>query len=257
MLYPSVVYNITTMSHWSENEIQALLEVYPQKGLKPTAELLGRSVNAVRTKASELGCKRRKDIYSDDEIEAIERYYQNGQINKIIERTGRSRKSIHTKAQKLGIKCKGTKANRLYWEKLTQFELGYLVGMLEGEGSIALDKLHRGRHYTPQVKLVTNTDNEIIEYIRRLGEKIGLSPIKTRVRAGKGNHKDCLHIEVRRIENVYPLLKGLLPYLKGSKRRKAELIMEFCQSRLSAYKNQPYRDEEWKLIEEIRLLNNK
>ena len=118
-------------------------------------------------------------------------------------------------------------------EKLTQAEIGWLTGIIEGEGSITMNarkKKWKGWQGFGVDMGVTmcNTDAGIIErcvqIIRKMGiepyiHESALSPIPYR---GKGN-----------IKKTYKSKGTILsPYMAGEKKSRADLIVEFINRRL-------------------------
>lgn len=89
---------------WMDEEIEILKKWYPIEGIRVKDRLNGRTINAIRTKTSELNLKAPNSLWTNNEIELLKRYYPiyGKDTTKIIPK--RSIKVIQSKAQKLGIK---------------------------------------------------------------------------------------------------------------------------------------------------------
>jgi len=57
-------------------------------------------------------------------------------------------------------------------------------------------------------------------------------------------------------DRVEKILNLLMPYLR-SKKKQAELVLEFVASRRVAHKHSAYSDREWQLVYEVRKLNGR
>jgi hypothetical protein len=88
--------------------------------------------------------------------------------------------------------------------------LGYLAGLLDGEGSIALRSY--GQYWRVRIN---KTDKEIIDWLATIGG--------TTSRQAQGyNRKDMWEWSLADQEDVHDLLSAVLPYLKTrTKREKA------------------------------------
>lgn len=113
---------------------------------------------------------------------------------------------------------------------LQPHQLGYLAGFLDGEGGIQITRSTReGRDYTialhPTVYF-TNTNRESLETMQRwlrTGSMI--------VAHQKKGHRDVYVLHVTGMRNIELLLLCLLPHLI-IKRRQAEIMLEYCHSRM-------------------------
>jgi hypothetical protein len=114
-------------------------------------------------------------------------------------------------------------------DSLQPHQLGYIAGFLDGEGGVQITKTTReGREYTialhPTVYF-TNTNRESVETLRgwlRTGSTV--------VSHQKRGYKDTYILHITGMGNIVRLLTCLLPYLI-IKRRRAEILLEYCRSR--------------------------
>lgn len=123
-------------------------------------------------------------------------------------------------------------------QQVTLAELGWLAGIIDGEGYIGLRPMHDNRKgpeyvvYGPELH-ISNTDEAIIlkaaDICRRLGSNayIRHSPMNGRVK------KDQYRLQTRRMTQTLLILKPVLPYMTGGKQRRGELIVRFIELRLS------------------------
>jgi len=199
--------------------------------------------------------------WSKVELTLLKRLYPQRRISELMKRLNRTRSSIQNKAWKLGLKCIGTKPADV--DSFNEFELGYLVGIIEGEGCITIQSqgIWKGkkRYYSPVIMVVSNTDREIIEHVLNILRKRNYRAFIVRSGKGKGRRKDWQAVYIKGIAYAYPFLKRITPLLRGKKRRVAELVSRFCELRMSKMhlrnRGRPYTNEEYDIIREVRLLN--
>jgi hypothetical protein len=108
---------------------------------------------------------------------------------------------------------------------LTDTECAYLAGIIEGEGCIRIDRVRtkKGATYTgwrPTVH-VTQKGNELIQSLNNIfpGQIITC------------HSSDSRHVDNRRIAwnwgKAYTLLEKILPYMRGPKRKQADVVLRF------------------------------
>ena len=108
---------------------------------------------------------------------------------------------------------------------LSDVELGYLAGLFDGEGSIAIIKMRRPPHRETSFNLnisITNSDPEMLDLVhRRLGGHICVM----------GRYKGRGKLVKRWYQSGYkaaPILRRLLPVLIA-KRKQAVLALEYLE----------------------------
>jgi hypothetical protein len=124
----------------------------------------------------------------------------------------------------------------------TAIAMGYIAGILDGEGSICLSVCERtqGRsrtlRVTPKV-ILTNTDMGIIEQCVTCLELLGVSKHIRHARTNNSTFvnatKEVHYIEIFGNSRVKALLEQIAPFLGGTKRERAELIMRFVSRRIA------------------------
>jgi len=119
----------------------------------------------------------------------------------------------------------------------SDLELGWLAGIIDGEGYIGLQleretKVNHSR-IVPQIH-ICNCDEAIVLRARDIMRKIGINPY-IRASRGYGNvKKDIYRLQTKRYVAIFKILSVITPYLTGSKKERAELVKEFCDIRLNA-----------------------
>lgn len=143
------------------------------------------------------------------------------------------------------------------------FYIGYLLGIMDGEGSFQLGKDGKG-HYVPEIT-IANTNEEIVRLVVECFRQIGF-PVYIWKANGRENHKPVYRMMVKGIRRVNRVLEYLLKY-EFAKKDRAKILKEFCEYRLSIpigkkYLNLSYlnddkkygiREDEWK--KKLTLLN--
>jgi hypothetical protein len=143
------------------------------------------------------------------------------------------------------------------------FKLGWLAAAIEYEGSVGIhvlknkSQLH-GYSFHPYVS-VYNTDKRLIQKVLEFAD-FGNINIE---RSNNPVHKDKVTFELRSRNGVLRFLEMIEPYLI-SKKERAQLVMQFCRSRISVMKQKsfrnprkgstPYSNEEIKLVKKVRKL---
>jgi len=114
---------------------------------------------------------------------------------------------------------------------VTDFELGWLAGIFEGEGSARIYKRNtRSVGYWVQIQAATSTDFTIIERACSILTRLGIT---FSLRKSNGNSKrkthwaPCADIRILRVEDCRKFLEVLLPMLGGFKKQQADLILSF------------------------------
>ena len=145
------------------------------------------------------------------------------------------------------------------WERVANYnlqlsaeEIGYMAGIIDGEGTISILKVtKRKTHHilTPKISLA-NTDVRLVEWLaNRTGTKINSR------KRGNEKHRDQYQVQVGGYR-CYNLLKMVEPWLT-IKRPQCRLVMTFIESRLGQSYNAPYTETEIKIWRKVRELNLK
>jgi len=130
---------------------------------------------------------------------------------------------------------------------MTEGQIGYLAGIIDGEGSFTITK---ARSYFNVTLSVANTDLRILERCREI---TGLGSIRRQPdRRGK-QHRPLYVWFVTARKELCALLPLLIPVLV-SKKEQAEVVLEYCTRRVAGL---PVSDVDRALAEKVSSLNRR
>jgi hypothetical protein len=189
--------------------------------------------------------------WTPEEDEFLRRSYSSLSKEELIQKLKKHWTAIQHRASTLGLNRRGRK-DHLKLDELTEWEKGYIAGIIDGEGSISIEKMSRGL-LLPRIKIV-NTNRSILEFCQSI---IGGTIVR---RKRFGNRKDSYE---QRLPSNKDYLKWLINQIQDSlvgKREQLLIVKKFLESRENTLKgkrlNQAhYTAEELKLVEEIKKLN--
>lgn len=127
-------------------------------------------------------------------------------------------------------------------QELLQFKLGWLIGMIEGEGLVGLYKGSAGKHrknsdyYRPVIKIY-NTDEQLIarchQYLTELNVPHYIYQSTPRIKATGKEYKPLFSVYIQGIKRCEQAIEILKPeYFSGQKKENMFLIRKFVQERL-------------------------
>ena len=121
--------------------------------------------------------------------------------------------------------------NEIGNQQVTDFELGWLAGILDGEGNITMrsSKFKNMIHYSVGVGF-TNTSEELLNKVSSICSRLGAN-LHWQKKAKPARCLQGWDLSTRKISYCRRILEPLLPFLT-SKRIKAELALAFCKRRL-------------------------
>jgi hypothetical protein len=109
---------------------------------------------------------------------------------------------------------------------MTNEEKAYIAGIIDGEGSIMLQKFHSNQLPSPCVSIASTT----IELLEWISLKINSGAITKKKNYNSEKHKDSYTLVVR-YNNAIELLNEVEPYLViQAKKLRAKLILEKYKS---------------------------
>lgn len=172
-------------------------------------------------------------------IEEIERLKENphaptSELQKLL--PNRTKKAIDLKLINLGIHRPYMMESEVKINlNLTQYDMGVIVGLIEGEGSIGLGmhklwKNKNGRVYLRPYVSISNSDFEIHSFLREklIHGNLSKSKLPLYDRKIMGQYQIFGHIPISK------LLELIIPRMLTSRKRNlAILVKEFCDRRLS------------------------
>lgn len=138
--------------------------------------------------------------------------------------------------------------------QVTEFEIGWLIGIFDGEGCYTIAKTvrHGDVSLTPGIKFV-NTNLEIIEEVARILKALGIAHYVYNSYRTK-NQKPAKRIEIlglNRIKKFFDILFGRM----RCRIDQATILKEFVDLRLGKEQKEPYGNEEYILYSMLRDLN--
>ncbi len=113
-------------------------------------------------------------------------------------------------------------------QQVTDIEVGWLAGLIDGEGSFDLQS---GHQWTPRI-MITNTDQRIIDRAVEIIQRLGVGVYVWTQTKHNPRHKPIKRLAVRGIKRVHAFLPKIAPALIG-KRDQAEKLLNFTTERLS------------------------
>ena len=104
---------------------------------------------------------------------------------------------------------------------MTEIEKAYIAGIIDGEGSIMLQRFHTNEYPAPCVSIASTT----IELLTWLKDTIGYGVIIKKKNYNPEKHKLSYSFVIKH-NNAIKLLEDIYPYLIiESKRKRAEMII--------------------------------
>ena len=132
---------------------------------------------------------------------------------------------------------------------VTQLELGWLAGIIDGEGSVLI--LKRGNLYIPSVKMA-NTSKVLIEKFCDILDRLDVS-YSCYGKHKPGNRKYQWEVNIdggKRVMSLLLQIQDILVY----KQKQAFKVMEWIESR-KINKRRYYSDAELQLKDDVKLMN--
>lgn len=103
--------------------------------------------------------------------------------------------------------------------KLTPEQAAYLAGLIDGEGTIALTRKHRGEHRQLMVS-ISSTEQPLLKYVKKV---IGAGRITNKC-TYQANHTPSITYAISN-RQALDVLGQVRPYLKTYKAKRARLIL--------------------------------
>lgn len=214
--------------HWTPDEDAEMRRWYGKESVTDTAARLHRTKDSVKLRARALGIAAQADpVWSDKEDEYLRTHYPNTGLKKLSEVLNRSKNAVKGRAAKLGIEktpagtydsivetgnfgCPGV-------HTLTPIELGYVAGLLDGEGCITASVTRQ--RYTTLCLCITNTHRGVIDWLHG---KLGGGTIQVT----ENRNKPCFRWTLGNGQAIKEFLRVIAPHLK-IKQRQAEIALSW------------------------------
>jgi hypothetical protein len=98
------------------------------------------------------------------------------------------------------------------------WEAAYIAGIIDGEGTITLTRLHEKEHRRPCIT-IASTDKELLDYVQKLTK----GTINNKKNYNPKCHKDSYTLIIKNKENVLNLLRDVTPFLRVDKKKNRAL----------------------------------
>jgi transcriptional regulator with XRE-family HTH domain len=152
------------------------------------------------------------------------------------------------------------RVKRIPIKQLSEFDKGWVSALIDGEGCIRIELRTRVNGYAQGFSLSPSIQvtNNCLEFLLALNEKLGVCCSTYLQKYTNPKHKTTYHWQLKGVYQVKSLLEQITPYLIV-KRKQAELVLEYCLSRLDGLMKLtaqcPYTEREIELAEEVWKLN--
>ena len=230
--------------NYSLQEEQIIAQNYNKLPIERLCELLpDRKRKNIRHKASEMGLTKPNIVWSTEEKKCLRKMWQQSTRKQLMKKLSkRTYAAVRQKARKTGLSKGNTQLKNKIVEtiKITREERAYIAGFLDGEGTIALYSTIDYRTNKPLYRPclhIYNTDKEVLTWI---ASKIG-GNLNTEKRQ-QLEWKRKYILDISSIPHIKQVLILLIPYLH-IKRKQAEIVLEYCSSRLENW-HYSKKDEE-------------
>jgi hypothetical protein len=97
---------------------------------------------------------------------------------------------------------------------MLETEKAYIAGIIDGEGSIMLTRLHKNQYHSPCVS-IASTDSELLQWVK---VTIGSGKITSKKNYNEEKHKNSYTYTII-YDDAINLLKDIEPYLVISKKK--------------------------------------
>jgi LAGLIDADG-like domain len=138
--------------------------------------------------------------------------------------------------------------------QVTEFEIGWLIGIFDGEGCYTIAKTvrHGNVSLTPSIKFV-NTNFEIIEEVQMILKAFEIEHFTYNVQRS-GNRKPAKRIEINGLEKIKKFFDIFFLRMR-CRVDQAKVLKEFVELRLSKKQKESYTNDEYSLYSIMRELN--
>lgn len=138
-------------------------------------------------------------------------------------------------------------------QQATQAEVGWLAGIIDGEGHIGISLQNRKVSRSVSVDLqIVNTDEALIEKVVSILRKLGVNPyIRERVHQ-KASWSTNWIVSLRKFAHVHKILIATRDMLTGLKREKADMVLALIESRMTKTRFDQYDEHERAIVDGFR-----
>lgn len=135
--------------------------------------------------------------------------------------------SCYTKAHRLQLTHGSTLGKE--FGHITDTEWAYMAGIVDGEGTVHIFDSPKGRKHSNRVVSVSNTDQDLIDWMQRKFPGSGLWTVQPSGKKGEPFRriKPCMQVRWTRTALIKELLEGMLPYLIIKRAKAEEMLTRF------------------------------
>ncbi|MBY0097026.1 LAGLIDADG family homing endonuclease [Mesobacillus maritimus] len=101
---------------------------------------------------------------------------------------------------------------------MKDWEAAYIAGIIDGEGTITLTRIHRNEHRRPCIT-IASTDKELLFYVQTLTGGI----IADKRNYKPNIHKNSFTLNIKKKQSVLMVLESISTYLRVDKKKKRAL----------------------------------
>ncbi|MBH0163842.1 LAGLIDADG family homing endonuclease [Fictibacillus sp. 7GRE50] len=103
---------------------------------------------------------------------------------------------------------------------MKEWEAAYLAGVIDGEGSIMLTRMHKKEFRRPCIS-IASTDLELLQYVQSLtgGIVIGKKNYQPNI------HKKSFTLTIKKKNTIFSILNQIVPFLRIDKKRNRALFI--------------------------------
>jgi hypothetical protein len=144
-------------------------------------------------------------------------------------------------------------------QQVTGFELGWLVGAIDGEGCVGISRRQQshGKSFglKPHIQ-IANCDKDFIDRYVLILDKLAV-PYWISHHEAKGRRNESWQVATSGLKRTIKLLPTIANLLCKEKRTKALLVQEFVESRLSDWHAAPFTPRQLEIYQIVADLNVK
>ncbi len=146
--------------------------------------------------------------------------------------------------------------NRDNQQERLSFQIGYLLGIIDGEGHLGL-RSQRQRGGTLQISPVlqiVNCEKELIDLVAGYMKELGLPVYIVYRKSNKLHHRDTYAILLKGMKRLSKVLEVIMKY-PFVKYKRAKVLKEYIDYRLSRPKKEKYTEKEMEFFKRMTILN--
>lgn len=137
--------------------------------------------------------------------------------------------------------------------KITAEDIGWLIGVIEGEGSFMINSHKRRFRWDFEPKLgIVNTIPELIEEVARILKGLEIGRHVQDLTEQRRKAKPYKRVAVEGVKRLSRFFEVIPPSRFRAKRAQAEIMHQYLKSRLAGRPNSPILEDQLALIKALR-----